>query len=58
MEPNTEELVERGFAPKNVKIDVLLINPPSSISESYGKGDLGNVGGYLIPLGIASWQHT
>ena len=54
MEPNTEELVERGFAPKNGKIDVLLINPPSSISESYGKGDLGNVGGYLIPLGIAS----
>ena len=37
--PTTEELIERGFAPKNGKIDILLINPPSSISERYGKKD-------------------
>ena len=49
----TEELVERGFAPQNGKIHILLINPPSTISERYGRKDLGEVGGDMIPLGIA-----
>ena len=53
-EPSTEELVERGFAPLNGKIDVLLIHPPSTIAERYGKDDMGDFGGDLIPLGIAS----
>ena len=53
-EPSTEELIERGFAPKNGKIDILLIHPPTSIAERYGKEDMGDVGGNLIPLGIAS----
>ena len=54
--PSTAELVERGFAPKNGKIDILLINPPSSISERYGKKDkdIEEIGGDLIPLGMAS----
>ena len=51
--PSTEVLIERGFAPQNGKIDVLLINPPSTISERYGRKDLGDVGGDMIPLGIA-----
>ena len=51
--PSTEELIERGFAPQNGKIHVLLINPPSTISERYGRKDLGDVGGDMIPLGIA-----
>tara|TARA_Y100000590_G_scaffold431007_1_gene545282 strand:- start:2188 stop:3732 length:1545 start_codon:yes stop_codon:yes gene_type:complete len=52
--PSTEELIERGFAPKNGKIHVLLIHPPSTIAERYGREDMGDVGGDLIPLGIAS----
>ena len=52
--PSTEELIERGFDPKNGKIDVLLIHPPSTIAERYGKDDMGEFGGDLIPLGIAS----
>ena len=53
LRPSTEELIERGFAPQNGKIDILLINPPSTISERYGRKDLGEVGGDMIPLGIA-----
>ena len=53
-ELSTEELIERGFAPKNGNIDVLLIHPPSTIAERYGKEDMGEFGGDLIPLGIAS----
>ena len=52
--PSTVELVNRGFDPKNGKIDILFINPPSTISERYGKDDMGEVGGDLIPLGMAS----
>ena len=52
--PSTEELIERGFAPINGKVDVLLIHPPSTIAERYGKEDMGDFGGDLIPLGIAS----
>ena len=35
--PSTEELINRGFDPKNDKIDILFINPPSTISERYGE---------------------
>ena len=52
-QPSTEELIERGFAPQKGKIHALLINPPSTISERYGRKDMGDVGGDLIPLGIA-----
>ena len=48
------KLIERGFAPKNGKIDILLINPPSSVAERYGKENMGEIGGDLIPLGMAS----
>ena len=51
--PTTEELIERGFAPQNGKIHILLINPPSTIAERYGRKDLGDIGGDMIPLGIA-----
>jgi hypothetical protein len=54
-EPTTEELIERGFAPQNNRIDILLINPPSSISERYGKENMDEIGGDLIPLGIAAY---
>ena len=53
-QPTLEEFINRGFAPKNDKIDILFINPPSTISERYGKDDMGEVGGDLIPLGMAS----
>ncbi len=47
-------LIERGFAPKDSQIEILLIFPPSSVSHRYGKANLGDLGGDLIPLGIAS----
>tara|TARA_Y100000590_G_scaffold470321_1_gene663684 strand:- start:1388 stop:2980 length:1593 start_codon:yes stop_codon:yes gene_type:complete len=54
--PSTEELIERGFAPKNGRIDILFVFPPTSIAARYGKKDIGEdiVGGNSIPLGIAS----
>ena len=54
--PSTAELIERGFAPKNGRIDILFIFPPTSIAARYGKKDIGEeiVGGNSIPLGIAS----
>ena len=53
LEPTTEELIERGFAPKNERIDVLLIFPPTSIAGRYGKKKIGNIGGNVLPLGVA-----
>ena len=53
-DPSKKELIERGFSPQNGKIDVLFIFPPSSVAERYGREDMGDVGGDLIPLGIAS----
>ena len=50
----TKDFIDRGFAPQNDKIDFLFINPPDSIAERYGKDDMGEVGGDLIPLGMAS----
>ena len=52
-EPTTEELVERGFAPKNGRVDILLIFPPTSVAGRYGRKNIGNIGGDVIPLGIA-----
>ena len=52
--PTKSELVERGFAPQKGKIDILFIFPPNTVAERYGKEDMGEVGGDLIPLGIAS----
>ena len=52
--PSKKELIERGFAPQNGKIDVLFIFPPSAVAERYGKEDMGDIGGDMIPLGIAS----
>ena len=40
-----EELIERGFAPQNGKIDILFIFPPSAVAERYGREDMGDVGG-------------
>ena len=47
--PSTEELVERGFAPQNGKIDILFIFPPTTSEgrEAYHHRP-------MIPLGIAS----
>ena len=48
-EPSTAELVERGFAPQNGKIDILFIFPPTTSEgrEAYHHRP-------MIPLGIAS----
>jgi len=52
---STVELIQRGFSPKNGKVDILLINPPSSISDRYGKKDknIEEIGGDLYLL---VWQ--
>ena len=52
--PTTAELIERGFDPQNGRIDILFIYPSDSTAERYGRKDMGNVEGNLIPLGIAS----
>ena len=48
-EPSTAELVERGFAPQNGKIDILFIFPPTTTEgrEAYHHRA-------MLPLGIAS----
>ena len=48
-EPSTAELIERGFAPQNGKIDILFIFPPTTSEgrEAYHHRP-------MIPLGIAS----
>ena len=53
MNISTEDLIERGFAPQSGVVDILLIFPPTSVSRRYGKANLGDLGGDLIPLGIA-----
>ena len=57
-EPTRDELINRSFAPKNNSIDIMLLFPPTSLgvdyAHRYGKKDLGNLKGDLIPLGIAS----
>ena len=51
---STDELIERGFAPKNGKVDILFIYPPSTVADRLGVEDMGEIGGDTIPLGIAS----
>ena len=48
-EPSTAELIERGFAPRDGKIDILFIFPPTTLEgrEAYHHRA-------MIPLGIAS----
>ena len=57
-EPSREELINRAFAPRNNIIDIMFLFPPTSMgvdyAHRYGKKDLGNLKGDLIPLGIAS----
>ena len=56
--PSKQELIDRAFAPKNNIIDILFLFPPTSniknFADRYGKKDLGDLKGDLIPLGIAS----
>jgi len=58
-EPTRDQLIERSFGHKdNQSTDILFLFPPTSIgkdySHRYGKKDLGELKGDLIPLGIAS----
>ena len=43
--PTLEEFIDRGFSPKNGKIDVLFIYPPSTVATRLGTEDIGDVGG-------------
>ena len=58
IQPSREELINRGFAPKNGSIDIMFLFPPTSAmndyAHRYGRKDLGDLKGDLIPLGIAS----
>ena len=47
-----EALIERGFAPVDGIVDMLFIFTPTTTSERYGKGSVGDTGGDLPPLGI------
>ena len=57
-EPSRHSLINRAFDPKNGQIDIMFLFPPTSVkkdySHRYGKKDLGDLKGDLIPLGIAS----
>ena len=37
--PSTAELIERGFEPKNGRIDILFIYPSDDTAKRYGKKD-------------------
>ena len=62
--PTTEELIERGFASKNGKLEILFIYPATTVASRVApklrkngklqEEDIGEVGGKTIPLGIAS----
>ena len=56
--PTRNQLINRGFAPINELIDIMFLFPPTSTgkdySHRYGKKDLGDLKGDLIPLGVAS----
>ena len=45
--PSRDQLINRGFAPKNELIDIMFLFPPTSVgrdySHRYGKKDLGNL---------------
>ena len=48
----TQELIDRGFSNNCETADILLIFPPTTVAERYGKKTTGNSGGDLPPLGI------
>ena len=48
----TQELIDRGFSKNCETADILLIFPPTTVAERYGKKTTGNSGGDLPPLGI------
>jgi radical SAM superfamily enzyme YgiQ (UPF0313 family) len=56
--PSKEELINRAFAPKKNFIDIMFLFPPTSegvdYAHRYGKKNLGDLKGDMIPLGIAS----
>ena len=57
-EPSKKELIDRAFEPRKNIIDIMFLFPPTSMgvdyAHRYGKKDLGDLKGDLIPLGIAS----
>ena len=57
-EPSRNELINRGFASVNSSIDIIFLFPPTTAGvdhgHRYGKKDLGDLKGDLIPLGIAT----
>ena len=51
--PPLEQLIDRAFSPdEKGMVDILLIFPPATVAERYGKESVGNSGGDLPPLGI------
>lgn len=52
-EPSREEYFARAFCPKDGITDILLIFPPTTVAERYGKNSVGDSGGDLPPLGIS-----
>ncbi len=57
-EPSKNRLINRAFSSKENYIDIMFLFPPTSTGSDYahryGKKDLGDLKGDLIPLGIAS----
>jgi radical SAM superfamily enzyme YgiQ (UPF0313 family) len=47
-----DAMIARGFEPVNGVLDMLLIFPPTTLAERYGKASVGDAGGDLPPLGI------
>lgn len=45
-------MIERGFEPVNGVVDMMLIFPPTTVAERYGKDSFEDSGGDLPPLGI------
>jgi radical SAM superfamily enzyme YgiQ (UPF0313 family) len=51
--PTLAEFVDRAFRPVDGVTDVLLVFPPTTMAERYGKNSVGDSGGDLPPLGIS-----
>ena len=52
MSISTQELIDRGFSTNRGATDMLLVFPPMTVAERYGKKTTGDSGGDLPPLGI------
>lgn len=50
--PTRRELIDRAFAPKDGRVDVLFIFPPATVAHRFGHESLGDSGGDLPPLGV------